>query len=269
MLFYFILNIFIYFYYSISGHDEYHVAHSFFFGGGCVYLLLFNCSYDQNSEIIEKNKLVYWLHFLQTQVGNSASFILIGTKLDILENQHKRNKQKRISQINECKKKKIIYQKKKKNLNTQKKLKLGLKSMFLENNITISVHKFVNTSTKEESLFFPLDNFGKQDNMSGVGYIKNLLITQYDNVKCSVSTSLNHKYVFDKILKLKTEEKIGEKLQLKKSFLDLSVLQKELKEENISLQSLKSILIDLNKLGVISYFDNEFLGEIVITDPRW
>jgi len=36
-----------------------------------------------------KNKLVYWLHFLQTQIGKEASFILIGTKLDILENKFK------------------------------------------------------------------------------------------------------------------------------------------------------------------------------------
>jgi len=49
---------------------------------------LFDCSFELE-ELISKNKLVYWLHFLQTQVGKEASFILIGTKLDNLENKFK------------------------------------------------------------------------------------------------------------------------------------------------------------------------------------
>ena len=98
------------------GHEEYHIAHSFFFSGGCVYLLLFDCSFELE-ELISKNKLVYWLHFLQTQIGKEASFILIGTKLDVLENKFKKlgflNQQKlneRLIEINNRKKnKKLNY----------------------------------------------------------------------------------------------------------------------------------------------------------------
>ena len=56
---------------DFAGHEEYHVAHSFFFSGKCVYILLFDCSFELD-EIIDKNKLLYWLHFLDTQVGNEA-----------------------------------------------------------------------------------------------------------------------------------------------------------------------------------------------------
>ena len=97
------------------GHEEYHIAHSFFFSGGCVYLLLFDCSFELE-ELISKNKLIYWLHFLQTQIGKEASFILIGTKLDVLENKFKSylgfiNQQKlneRLIEINDGKNQKKI-----------------------------------------------------------------------------------------------------------------------------------------------------------------
>lgn len=47
------------------------LAHSFFFSGGCVYILLFDISLDPE-RIIEDNKLLYWFHFLHTQVGTDA-----------------------------------------------------------------------------------------------------------------------------------------------------------------------------------------------------
>jgi len=59
---------------DFAGHEEYHIAHSFFFSEGCVYLLLFDCSFELD-ELISKNKLIYWIHFLQTQIGEKASFI--------------------------------------------------------------------------------------------------------------------------------------------------------------------------------------------------
>ena len=53
---------------DFAGHEEYHVAHSFFFSSGSVYLLLFDCSIEIN-ELISKNKLLYWFHFIQSQIG--------------------------------------------------------------------------------------------------------------------------------------------------------------------------------------------------------
>ena len=69
---------------DFSGHEEYHVAHSFFFSSGSVYILLFDCSLPLN-KLVQDNKLLYWFHFLQTQAGRDASVILIGTKLDLLQ----------------------------------------------------------------------------------------------------------------------------------------------------------------------------------------
>jgi hypothetical protein len=51
---------------------RYHVAHSFFFSGGCVYILLFDISLDSD-KIISENKLLYWFHFLYTQIGEEAT----------------------------------------------------------------------------------------------------------------------------------------------------------------------------------------------------
>jgi GTPase SAR1 family protein len=62
-----------------KGHEEYHVSHSFFFQSGSVYLLLFDSS---KQDIIRENKLLYWFHFLQTQIGYTCPVILIATKID-------------------------------------------------------------------------------------------------------------------------------------------------------------------------------------------
>lgn len=72
---------------DFAGHEEYHAAHSFFFSSGCVYLILFDISFDP-LEIISKNKLLYWLHFLQTQVGTNSRFILVASKYDLLFKQY-------------------------------------------------------------------------------------------------------------------------------------------------------------------------------------
>ena len=67
-----------------SGHEEYHLAHSFFFASNCVYMVLFDCSLDVK-DIIPKNKLTYWLHFLQTRLDNIPPVILVANKYDLLE----------------------------------------------------------------------------------------------------------------------------------------------------------------------------------------
>lgn len=68
----------------LKGHEEYHISHSFFFTEGCVYCLLFDCSI-KTENIIKDNKILYWLNFIETQVGEKTKVILIATKVDILE----------------------------------------------------------------------------------------------------------------------------------------------------------------------------------------
>jgi hypothetical protein len=40
---------------------------------------LFDCS---KGDIIGENKLLYWFHFLQTQIGSKSPIIMVGTKID-------------------------------------------------------------------------------------------------------------------------------------------------------------------------------------------
>ena len=82
------------------GHEEYHVAHSFFFQSGSVYLLLFDCS---KPDIIGENKLLYWFHFLQTQIGPTSPVILVATKVDKLKAYTLLAFEKRLFQINQSK----------------------------------------------------------------------------------------------------------------------------------------------------------------------
>ena len=65
-------------------------------------MLLFDCSYDLK-EILSKNKLLYWLHFLQTQVESNANVILIGTKYDILYGMLKNGTEQRLNDIDKGK----------------------------------------------------------------------------------------------------------------------------------------------------------------------
>jgi hypothetical protein len=43
----------------------------------------------------------------------------------------------------------------------------------------------------------------------------------------------------------------------------------EIEQSKESLKGLEKILLDLHKLGVIIYFDDKNLKEVVISDPRW
>ena len=61
--------------------------HSFFFGKKSAYILVFDCSIDPK-EIISKNKIDYWLNFLNSQIGKDSSLMFIATKFDILENKY-------------------------------------------------------------------------------------------------------------------------------------------------------------------------------------
>jgi hypothetical protein len=58
--------------------------------------------------IISENKLLYWFHFLQSQVGEKSPVILIATKLDLYYKREKEKKnkvdlQERITQIDKSK----------------------------------------------------------------------------------------------------------------------------------------------------------------------
>ena len=46
-------------------------------------MVLFDCSIDVKNVVL-KNKLLYWLTFLQTQIGKNSPVILIGTMTDKL-----------------------------------------------------------------------------------------------------------------------------------------------------------------------------------------
>jgi hypothetical protein len=63
------------------------VAHSFFFTDGSLYLVLFDCSIELD-DIVNENKLIYWLNFLESQIESKNKILLIGTKVDILEKQY-------------------------------------------------------------------------------------------------------------------------------------------------------------------------------------
>jgi GTPase SAR1 family protein len=80
-----------------KGHEEYHVAHSFFFQSGSVYLLLFDCS---KQDIIVENKLLNWFHFLQTQIGSKTRIIMVATKIDKLKIFFQSNLKKKLNEIN-------------------------------------------------------------------------------------------------------------------------------------------------------------------------
>ena len=74
--------------------------------------MLFDCSLEVD-KIINENKLLYWFHFLQSQVNPDNSVILVGTKMDQLGKIQKDQKllEKRLQEINEGKKKKKFYKK--------------------------------------------------------------------------------------------------------------------------------------------------------------
>lgn len=75
-----------------------------FFGSRNCYLLVFDCSHSVEC-IVEKNRLVYWIYFLQSHLKEkNIPIYLIGTKYDKLENKMKEEKlQKRLKQINKGK----------------------------------------------------------------------------------------------------------------------------------------------------------------------
>ena len=139
---------------------------------------------------------------------------------------------------------------------------------------------------------------------SGLESIKKTLCDDYDNVYFSVSASLKHKNVFEVIEQLSKieeeknieEDNSEEKEIERKPFIEVSQIKSFLKEieegkskfekrtllnpnkEEIeeekqvakeSQETLEQILLDLHSLGVIIYFKDPSLKDIVIPHPKW
>ena len=226
-------------------------------------MILFDLSLELD-EIIQNNKLVYWFHFLQTQVGNDARYILIGTKSDVLQNKlsnsflgvDPKKLNERFNEINQSKKKKkinLIY------FYFFLSLTVILK-ILEENKITLKFHKF--NLNEKNLIFLPLNNRELDLKKSGILTIETILKQEYDNVEVGVSTNLKHKMVYDEINILKKDEVFISVPKLKEIF--------SLKDNcDEIIDEIEKILVDLHRLGVIIYFENDTFRDTIISDPIW
>ena len=238
---------------DFAGHTEYHTCFSYFFAPGSVYLLLFDCSVDLE-KLESENSLLYWFYFLQTILGNKSTVLLVGTRLDVVENYIKAKKYSSKERVP------VLRQ-------MLMEVNNKLSRMLKEYHIDLKLHEF--SVNGDNLLFLPvkLRSLGH----SQVETLYNLVCTTYDSVEYSVSTTLRHKIVFEEIesLCIKSDEA--------QTFLNVSSLEKTLKkigeeEEPQALQALKDlreILSDLHKLGVLVYFADEDLSDTIIWDVQW
>ena len=119
-----------------------------------------------------------------------------------------------------------------------------------------------------------MNNRESNPNRSGLSKIYQILKNEYKNLQSHISTNLKHKVVFEQIQKLSRKLNKLTEIDEKYMFLQVSQLKNSLDsyEKKICSEAsleLSSILIDLHKLGVIIYFDNEILRDIIITNPKW
>ena len=260
------------------------MAHSFFFQSGSVYLLLFDCS---KQDIIGENKLLYWFHFLQTQIGSTSPVILIATKVDQLSKQS------------------YLLSKFKERINN---INTTLKDTIKNNGINLNIHIF--KGYEGDGLYFHyIDNRQRDLNKSGINILYSLLSNKYDNVEHSVSTTLKHKIVFEKIEELSgrfvkipsQNERIKKSISLKQflgslqtkfstnnfdvnenqdskkdeiPFISVSDLLITLNEKNdlneiFERKEIEKVLEDLHKLGLIIYFKKKSLNDTIISSPQW
>eukprot|EP01091_Cochliopodium_minus_P008760 TRINITY_DN2038_c0_g1_i1.p1 TRINITY_DN2038_c0_g1~~TRINITY_DN2038_c0_g1_i1.p1 ORF type:complete len:1330 (-),score=374.41 TRINITY_DN2038_c0_g1_i1:37-3537(-) len=245
---------------DFAGHEEYHVAHSFFFSSGCVYLLLFDCS-KEIDKIISDNKLLYWFHFLQTQVKNQNTILLIATKFDELL--------MKFSTVSIFNRITVDYEKVNEHMS---KINKGIKKVIEENDIKINFHIF-REDKNVESYFSPLCNLERDLHKSGIFKIRETIMNEYYKAENSVLTNLRHYLVLKAIEKLSGKKK-NCKESTENPFVEVSYLKeyliKEMEEESVEASDqIELILVDLHKLGVIIYFDNEILKETIITSPFW
>ena len=168
-----------------------------------------------------------------------------------------------------------------------------------ENGIQLKIHKFETEDLlKEKMLFTTVNNRQLDMKTSGITKLKTILSTVYDNVEHSVSTTLRHKIVYNEIINMsgktssykeqnerfssknffKKKNSISEteEFNCKQPFIHFSHLKNNLLEkknmDEISFDAskdLEKVLVDLHKLGLIIYFDNSHLRNIIISEPQW
>ena len=159
---------------------------------------------------------------------------------------------------------------------------------------------------KKGFIFYCVKNREEKKENTGLIELSNILCQEYDNVEYGVSATLKHEMIFELIQQIsqeKTEEngenereenetKIEEE---KKPFVEVSYIknclskiangemkiekfsvrnedEEDFEERKVASQSLleiEKILLDLSKLGVIIYFNDFSLKDVVVSDPRW
>ena len=133
-------------------------------------MLLFDCSLELD-QIFSKNKLLYWFHFLQTQIGE-ANVILIATKIDILQKKLQNQQiEYRLEKINQL-------------------IALEIK----KNNIKLQFHKFVDKNSKQQIYFLALNNLSIE--AVGAKKLQKLLAEEYDSNQYAISSTLQHKDIW-------------------------------------------------------------------------
>ena len=129
-----------------------------------------------------------------------------------------------------------------------------------ENKITLKFHKF--NLNEKNLIFLPLNNRELDLKKSGILTIETILKQEYDNVEVGVSTNLKHKMVYDEINILKKDEVFISVPKLKEIF--------SLKDNcDEIIDEIEKILVDLHRLGVIIYFENDTFRDTIISDPIW
>lgn len=150
---------------------------------------------------------------------------------------------------------------------------------------------------KSGFIFYTVKNTEKEAEKTGLKEISSILREEYDNnVKHNVDASLKHKIIFKiikhlslKIVNENGDEDEGEEIE-NKPFVEVSKIKEFLigisegtktlrndgeidTEEKYfageSLEDIETILLDLHKLGVIIYFNDPSLKEVVVSDPKW
>ena len=146
---------------------------------------------------------------------------------------------------------------------------IEIEKLVSENNIKLNFHVFKETFN-EKSYFCTLNNWERDIHKSGIYKIRETISSEYNQVENGVKTNLKHYLVIKEIEKL-SKNKMKE---IENPFVEISFLVEQLnqqmeEESKEAAQQIEPILVDLHKLGVIIYFNNEILKDTIITSPFW